>query len=71
MGEVTGMYEMLDALEETLKASNPKKREALAKTLDAYQEDFPEDFQWAIGAQSPTLLHKSRPGSAIKAAWRD
>jgi hypothetical protein len=29
MGEVTGMYEMLEALEEALKAADPKKREAL------------------------------------------
>jgi hypothetical protein len=57
MGEVTGMYEMLEALEETLKASNPKKREELAKTLDAYSEDFPEEFRRVIGAQSPALLH--------------
>jgi hypothetical protein len=55
--EITGMYELLDALEEALKASDPSKREELAKTIDAYHDDFPEDFHWAIGAQSPVLLH--------------
>jgi hypothetical protein len=48
--EITGMYELLDALEETLRAADPAKREALAKTIDAYQEDFPDDFHWAVGA---------------------
>ena len=56
MTEITGMYELLEALEEALKASDPAKREALAKTIDAYHEDFPEDFHWAVGAQAPTLL---------------
>lgn len=52
-----GMYDVLDALEETLKASDPAKREALAKAIDAYCEYFPEEFFWAMGAQSPTLLY--------------
>jgi hypothetical protein len=55
--EITGMYELLDALEEALKAADPVKRKVLAKTIDAYQEDFPDEFHWAIGAQSPTLLY--------------
>jgi hypothetical protein len=54
--EITGMYELLDALEETLQVADPNKREVLAKTLDAYQDDFPDEFHWAIGAQAPTLL---------------
>src|SRR5262249_50733884 len=56
MAEITGMYEFLDALEEVIKASDPAKRDKLAKTIDAYHDDFPEDFYWAIGASSPTLL---------------
>jgi hypothetical protein len=32
-------------------------RGALAETLDAYHEDFPDEFHWAIGAQSPALLY--------------
>jgi hypothetical protein len=54
--ELTGMYELLDAIEAVISASDPDKRELLAKTIDAYCEDFPDDFFWAIGPQSPTLL---------------
>jgi hypothetical protein len=57
MSEITGMYELLDALEAVLRASDPAKREALARTINAYEEDFPEDFHWAIGAQAPVLLY--------------
>ncbi len=52
----TSMYELLDAIEAAIKAADPAKREALANTIDAYHDDFPEDFHWAIGAQAPTLL---------------
>ena len=52
----TSMYELLDAIEAVIKAADPAKREALASTIDAYHDDFPEDFHWAIGAQAPTLL---------------
>ena len=52
----TGMYELIDAIEAVIKAADPAKREALANTIDAYHDDFPEDFHWAIGAQAPTLL---------------
>jgi hypothetical protein len=55
--EITGMYDLHDALEEALKAADPAKRKTLAETIDAYAEDFPEDFHWAIGAQSPTFLY--------------
>ena len=55
--ELTGMYELLEAIEAAIKASAPDKRAALAKTIDAYSEDFPEDFFWAVGSQSPVLLH--------------
>ena len=34
-----------------------EKREALAKTIDAYSEDFQEDFFWATGPQAPVLLY--------------
>ena len=43
------MYELLDALEEVLRASDPENREKLAETIDAYVEDFPNDFFWATG----------------------
>lgn len=53
-----GLYEVLDALEAVLRAADPAKRETLAQTMDAYCEDFPEDFFWAIGPQAPTLLNR-------------
>jgi hypothetical protein len=54
---ITGMYELLDAIEAVIGSSDPEKREALAKTIDAYSEDFQEDFFWAIGPQAPVLLY--------------
>jgi hypothetical protein len=53
---ITGMYELLDALEAVIKAADPARREDLARVLNAYVEDFPDDFFWATGAQAPTLL---------------
>jgi hypothetical protein len=52
-----GMYELLDALEAVIASCDPAKREALAGTIDAYAESFPEEFYWATGAQAPSLLH--------------
>jgi hypothetical protein len=54
--EIIGMYELMDALEAVIKSSGPEKRKALAETVDSYAEHFPDDFDWASGAQSPTLL---------------
>ncbi len=53
---MTGMYDLLDAIEAVIKAADPAKREVLAQAIDAYAENFPEDFFWAVGAQAPTLL---------------
>jgi hypothetical protein len=55
--DFVGVYELLDAIEAVIKAADPAKREALAQTIDAYAEDFPDDFFWAVGPQSPMLLH--------------
>jgi hypothetical protein len=65
---MTGIYELLDAIEAVIKAADPEKREALARTIDAYAEDFPEDFFWAVGSQAPTLLNYMF--NAIDAACR-
>lgn len=55
---ITGMYELLEAIETAIQAADPTKREALAKTIDAYSEGpFAEDFYWATGSQAPTLLY--------------
>ena len=40
--DITGIYELLDAIE---------------AVIDAYAEDFPDDFYWAIGPQAPMLLN--------------
>ncbi len=55
--EPVGMYQFLDAVEAVIKAADPAKRAALAKTIDAFAEDFPEDFCWSTGPQSPSLLN--------------
>ena len=56
-GEIIGMFELLDALQEAIEASTADRRMALAKTIDAYSESCPEEFYWATGPQSPVLLH--------------
>lgn len=53
----TGMYELFYAIEGVIKTADPAKREVLAQTIDAYAEDFPEEFFWVIGPQAPTFLH--------------
>jgi len=55
--KITDMYELLDSIEAVIEAADPAKRKALAQTIDAFAEDFPEDFFWAVGPQAPTLLH--------------
>jgi hypothetical protein len=54
----TDMYHLIDALEAVITSSDPEKREVLARTIDAYADDNPDDFFWAIGAQSPVLLYQ-------------
>jgi len=66
--EITGMYELLDALEETLRAADPAKREAFAKTIDAYQEDFPDDFHWAVGAHFVSSANVNKRGVSPRGA---
>jgi hypothetical protein len=66
--EITGIYELLDAVEAVVKAADPATRKSLAQTIDAYADDFPDEFYWAVGPQSPTLLNFML--SAIDAACR-
>jgi hypothetical protein len=42
--KITDMYELLDSIEAVIEAADPAKRKALAQTIDAFAEDFPEDF---------------------------
>ena len=55
--DVTDMHSLIDALEAVIAAADPAKREALATAIDAYAEDCPDEFYWAIGAQAPALLY--------------
>ena len=55
--EFVGMYEVLEAIEAVIRASDPAKRKVLAKVIDAYHDCCPDEFHWATGAQSPALLH--------------
>jgi hypothetical protein len=66
--DIIGVYELLDAIEAVIKAADPAKRDALARTIDAYAEDFPDEFFWAVGPQAPMLLYQML--SAIDAACR-
>lgn len=68
-GHCAGMYELLDAVEAVIKAADPAKRDALAETIDNYAGGcMGEEFMWAVGPQSPVLLHHLM--SAIDAACR-
>jgi hypothetical protein len=62
------VWELLDAVEDTIAASDPVKREALTETIDAYCKDFPEEFYSATGEQAPMLL--GLLVRAIDTAWR-
>lgn len=54
---IIGMYDVIEALEDVIKASDPAKRAVLAEMLDGYGESFPDEFFWATSAQAPSLLH--------------
>ena len=53
----TGMYEVLEAIEAAIGSAGQSEREALAHTINAYMNDFPDEYFWAVGPQSPTLLN--------------
>jgi hypothetical protein len=55
--KLIGMYELLDAIEAAIGSADPATREHLAQTIDAYADDFPDEFFWATGPQAPVLLH--------------
>jgi hypothetical protein len=79
---MSGMYGFLEALESLIKASAEGKRNELANALETYADDFPEEFEWAVGGQSPALLHHlmmiidlashpAKPGRVIKLVDRE
>jgi hypothetical protein len=55
--DLTGMYEVLDAIKAVVAGADQAKRDELAKTLDAFANDFPDEYFWATGPQAPALLH--------------
>lgn len=55
---LTDRYELLEAVEAVVQASDPAKREALADTIEAYATGgLSDEWNWATGPQSPVLLH--------------
>ena len=55
--ELTGMYEVFEAVENAIRGSTPELRDSLRKALAGYQEDFPGEYFWATGPQAPVMLH--------------
>jgi hypothetical protein len=55
--EFVSMYDVLEALEQVVKAADPAKRAVLAKAMDGFHDWFPEEFHWASGPQAPALLY--------------
>ena len=56
--KIITLYELLDAIEAVVECSDPNKQADLAVTIDQYEKNFPDEFYWAVGAQSPHLLHE-------------
>jgi hypothetical protein len=54
---LTGIYELLDAIEATIKSAPDATRKTLAATIAAYADDFPDDYFWAVGPQAPVMLY--------------
>jgi hypothetical protein len=40
-----------------VRSASPVQQATLAKVLNAYANEFPEEYFWATGPQAPTLLH--------------
>lgn len=55
--QYTGLYDLLEAIEDAIRTADFEKRNALATALDRYAEDNARDFFWATGPQAPPLLH--------------
>ncbi len=55
--EPIGLEHVVAGLEDLIKTADPAKREQVARLLDAYRIDYPEEVEWALGAQSPKLLY--------------
>jgi len=51
------MYQFVNAVEEMIRSSDFEKRQAMARTVDAFHNDYPEEFNLATSGQAPALLH--------------
>jgi hypothetical protein len=49
-------FDVVEALDAALSTAEPTKRKLLATAIDVYAAEHPADFQWATGAQAPSLL---------------
>ena len=56
---LTGIYELVDAIEGAIKSAPAATRKTLAATIAAYSDDFPDDYFWAVGPQAWTLLSRN------------
>jgi hypothetical protein len=54
---MTGMIEVLEAVELLVHSATPELKGKLAKTFDGYSNDFPEEYFWATGPKAPALLY--------------
>ena len=55
--ELTGMYEVFEAVENVIRAADPALSRRLYDVMNSYGDDFPDEYFWATGPQSPVLLH--------------
>ena len=46
-----------DAVHDVVKAASPAKREALVQTIDAYVDEFPDDYFWSGSTHAAELLN--------------
>ncbi len=70
---LTTSDKLLDAVQAVINAASPEKREALAQTIDAYIDEFPDDLFWAGSAHATVLLNHimNKIDSACRAAADD
>jgi hypothetical protein len=54
---LTTSDKLLDAVQAVINAASPAKRAALAQTIDAYLDEFPDDFYWAGSTHAAELLN--------------
>jgi hypothetical protein len=54
--EFTGMFDVLEALENVVVSAGHSERAEFARVLKRYAKDCPDDYCWAVSSQAPTLL---------------